>query len=157
MRSLEEITAWHEVMELSLGYAQAIDARDWTGFESLYADEVAIDFSSFNGLEPGERVLRRATWVRAAGAFVTGFTSTQHLIANQLISFEGSDTGSYSAYLQAQHWIDRDRWYLVGGRYQNRVRRIDGRWVLSAVTLQVSWDAGDRSLADAALQRREPS
>jgi len=157
MTTTDDHAAWHEVYDLSLGYAQAIDSHDWDRFGALYADEVAVDFSSFNGLEPGERTLRRATWVRAVGAFATGFTSTQHLIANQLISFESADRGGYSAYVQAQHWIDRDTWYLVGGRYQNRVERVGGRWVLTAVTLHQLWDSGDRSIADAALARREPS
>jgi hypothetical protein len=87
---------------------------------------------------------------------IEGFESTQHLIANQVISFDSADTGGYTAYIQAQHWMSRDRWYLIGGWYENRIRRVDGRWRISACTMHQTWDAGDRSLlAEAGRRARD--
>jgi hypothetical protein len=36
----------------------------------------------------------------------------------------------------------------LGGRYLNEVARLDGRWGISTLTLQVRWVRGDRSILD---------
>ena len=59
----------------------------------------------------------------AVRSTIDGFAATQHTITNQRISFDSRTTGRYTAYIQAQHWADRDRWYLIGGWYENEVRR----------------------------------
>jgi SnoaL-like domain len=137
---------WHEVFDLSLRYAEGIDRRDWDAFAACFTPTVQVDFSSFSHRPAPSEPLSRDAWVAAVRSTIDGFPSTQHLIGNQRIRFDGPDRGAYTAYIQAQHWADRDRWYLIGGWYENRVERHDGAWKLAAVTLHQTWDAGERGL-----------
>lgn len=147
-----EFADWLAVHELSLRYAEGIDRRDWELFAACFAPEVRIDFSSFTHRPPPTEPLTVAQWVAAVRSTIDGFPSTQHLIGNHRITLDPADGGGpaqrgrYTAYIQAQHWVDPQRWYLIGGYYDNDVVRIDGDWKLAAVRINQSWDAGDRNL-----------
>jgi 3-phenylpropionate/cinnamic acid dioxygenase small subunit len=144
MRTLEELADWHAVHDLSLRYAEAVDQRNWPALRAVFTERVAVDFSSVTHSPPTGEVAA-SEWVASVRATIDGFTATQHLIGNHRIVLDG-DRGRYGAYVQAQHWMATDRWYLVGGRYENVVRRDGGEWRISAITVHQQWDAGDRSL-----------
>ena len=152
MEGLDALTRWHDVFDLSVAYATAIDRRDWKAYRGVFADEVDIDFSTFTH-RPAQPVTPDQ-WVEGVRSLVEGFEATQHLLGNHVIVFDGDDAGRYTAYLQAQHWMSRTSWYTIGGHYENRVARgADGRWRLTAMTLHQTWDAGDRSLLRVAAER----
>lgn len=152
MRTLEELLDWHAVHDLSLRYAEAIDQRNWPALQSVFAEHVAVDFSSFTHRPGPDGPVPAPEWVAAVRGTIDGFTSTQHLIGNHRIVVDG-DRASYRAYVQAQHWMGTHRWYLVGGWYENTAQRVAGDWRLSGITLHQTWDAGDRSLLREAAQR----
>ena len=153
MDSLAELVAWHKVFDLSLRYAAGIDQRDWSLYRSCFTDEVRVDFSSFNHRPASAEPMAADDWIAVVRRTIEGFESTQHLIGNQTITFDGPDRARYQAYLQAQHWMDRDHWYLIGGWYFNEAHRVDGEWKLATVVLDQRWDAGDRSLLREASRR----
>lgn len=152
MTSVDELVDWHGVFDLSLRYAEAIDTRNWPAFRAVFTDSVRTDFTSFTHAANPPQPLRAEDWVAMVRGTIDGFVSTQHLIGNQRIAVTG-DTARYTAYVQAQHWMDTHRWYLVGGWYDNEAVRVDGDWKLASVTLHQSWDAGDRSLLREAARR----
>ncbi len=140
-----DLNHWHVVFDLSLRYAEGIDRRDWSAFRSIFLPEVRVDFSSFTKRPANPDPIPVDDWVAAVRSTIDGFPATQHLIGNHRITLDG-DRGSYTAYVQAQHWVDRDRWYLIGGWYSNEVARTDDGWKLASVTINQSWDSGDRGL-----------
>ena len=142
----DDLRDWHAVLDLSLRYAEGIDRRDWAAFARCFAPEVRVDFSSFSHRPSPDEPIPVDDWVRAVRGTIDGFAATHHLIANHRIAFDSATAGRYTAYVQAQHWVDRERWYLIGGTYENRVVRLDGEWKLASVTLHQTWDAGDRGL-----------
>lgn len=144
--TIDSFAHWQEVFDLSLRYAEGIDRRAWDAFAGCFAPEVTIDFSSFTHRPASPEPIPVDVWVAAVRSTIDGFNATQHLIGNQRIAFDSPTSGHYTAYVQAQHWVDTDRWYLIGGWYENRITRIDGQWRLSGVTLHQSWDAGQRAL-----------
>ncbi len=147
---MTDFADWHAVHDLSLRYAEGIDRRDWEAFRRCFAPTVQIDFSSFTHKPAPPEPLLAEQWVAAVRSTIDGFAATQHLIGNHRISIESrtaaAGSGRYTAYIQAQHWADRERWYLIGGWYDNRVTVVDGEWVLSALTLHQTWDTGQRGL-----------
>lgn len=143
---MTDFAAWQAVFDLSVRYAEAIDRRDWDALEQVFAPQVTVDFSSFAKAPAPAAPVDGSAWVAVVRRTIDGFVSTQHLIGNQRITVESADSAKYTAYVQAQHWMDRDRWYLVGGWYQNRARQIDGNWRIEAITFNQTWDAGDRGL-----------
>jgi SnoaL-like domain len=150
--SLEELADWRAVLELSTRYATGIDQRDWSLYRRCFTDQLRIDFSSFTHRPAPTDPVAADDWVGMVRGTIEGFESTQHLIGNQVVTLRG-DEGGYTAYIQAQHWMSRDRWYLIGGWYENQVRREADGWCISACTLHQTWDAGDRDLLREAARR----
>lgn len=145
MTSVDELVNWREVLELSIRYATGIDRRDWALYRACFTDQVTVDFSSFTHRPAADSPVSADEWVRLVRSTIDGFVTTQHSISNQEIELQG-DTGRYTAAIQAQHWMDRERWYLIGGWYENRVERVPQGWRIAACTLHQTWDAGDRGL-----------
>lgn len=150
---MSDFATWQAVYDLSVRYAEGIDRRDWDGYARCFAPQIRIDFSSFSHAPAPTKPLSVEQWVRAVRSTIDGFVSTQHLLGNQRITFESDTTARYTAYIQAQHWMSSDRWYLIGGWYDNEATLIDGEWRLSAVKLNQTWDAGDRGLLREVNQR----
>lgn len=145
MTTLDELVDWRAVLELSIRYATGIDRRDWTLYRSCFTDHVNVDFSSFTQRPAPDTPIAADDWVDMVRSTIDGFTSTQHLLGNQEIRLQG-DGGSYTAAIQAQHWMSSDRWYVIGGWYDNRVQRTSDGWRIASCTLHQTWDAGDRGL-----------
>jgi hypothetical protein len=145
MNTLDELVDWRAVLELSVRYGTGIDRRNWALYRSCFTDEVVVDFSSFTRRPPSGAPIPAAGWVNLVRSTIDGFVSTQHLIGNQEIELR-ADEGRYTAAIQAQHWMDSERWYVIGGWYENLVRRTPQGWRIAACTLHQTWDAGDRGL-----------
>ena len=132
------------VVETLYRYAAGVDRRDWALYRSLFADTVAIDFASFDpALTP--RQLRADDWVAGVVPLFTGLATSQHLMTNPLVTFN-DDGAAITMYVQAHHVFeptDVASWYTIGGYYDDTLTRVDGRWLLTAVRLTVTWRAGD--------------
>ena len=132
-------------------YATGVDRRDWALYRSLFADDVAIDFSSFDPrLAPG--VVSADDWVAGLIPLFSGLSATQHSMSNPLPVIDG-DTATISMYVQAHHVYDPEdpaSWYTVGGYYDDTLVRLDSRWLLSGVRLTVTWEAGDPTIMELA-------
>jgi hypothetical protein len=152
MTTIEELIDWRAVFDLSIRYGAGIDRRDWAMYRSCFADVVNIDFSSFSHQPAPATPMSADDFVGTVRSLIEGFESTQHLIANHAIDVDG-DEGRYTAYIQAQHWMSRERWYLIGGWYDNQCRRENGTWKITQCVLHQTWDAGDRSLLRQATGR----
>ncbi len=153
---MTDFSDWQAVFDLSLRYAEAIDRRNWADMLEVFAPTVRVDFSSFSHAPAPAEPVDGAAWVAVVKGTIEGFASTQHLIGNQRITVDSETSARYTAYVQAQHWMSRDRWYLVGGWYDNEATCIAGRWRLSKVAFNQTWDAGDRTLLREVARRVAP-
>jgi hypothetical protein len=127
-------------------YALGIDTRDWGLYRSIFCDEVAMDFSSFNG-EPG--ALQKADdWVAGVSVLFNGLDATQHSMSNPMVDIDG-DTARCRMYMQAEHFLQNEQGgvdFTIGGYYDDRLVRTDGGWKIAAVTLNVLWSRGNRHI-----------
>ncbi|HSZ36851.1 MAG TPA: nuclear transport factor 2 family protein [Acidimicrobiales bacterium] len=132
------------VAETVYRYATGVDRRDWVLYRSLFTDTVSVDFSSFDpNLTP--RVISADDWVAGIAPLFTGLAASQHSMTNPLVTMDG-DAATITMYVQAHHVYDPDdpaSWYTVGGYYEDTLQRVDGRWLLGAVRLIVTWREGD--------------
>ncbi len=132
-------------------YATGIDNQDWDLHRSIFADEVEMDFESWNQV-PKHRI--RADDLKAnVRIFFAGLDATQHSMSNPTVTIDG-DRAQCIVYMQAEHFLhdqQPSRRYVIGGYYTTQLERgADGQWRLTSVKLTVLWDAGDRSfMADA--------
>lgn len=141
------------VAETIYRYAIGIDTRDFTLYRSIFAAEVAIDFSSYNGREPA--TMSADDWVAGLIPLFSGLDATQHTMTNPIAEIDG-DGACCRMYMQAHHVYQPDdptSWFTIGGYYDDTlVRSADGPagWLITGVTLTVLWRRGDPGIMAAA-------
>jgi hypothetical protein len=134
------------VAETVYRYAYGVDTRDFALYRSIFAEQVAVDFTSFHGGEA--MVITADQWVAGVQRLFTRLAATQHSMTNPVASIDG-DTAVCRMYVQAHHVYRADdpaSWYTIGGYYDDSlVRSADGPvgWLLTGVTLTVLWRRGD--------------
>ncbi len=141
------------VCETVYRYALGIDTRDWTLYRSIFADELDIDFSSYNG-RPGSHMTADA-WVAGVQPLFVGLAATQHSMTNPIVTIDG-DRAECSMYMQAAHALehgDDDAWFTIGGYYNDRLKRSAGGWQITAVTLTILWRTGRPEIMVEASER----
>lgn len=152
MSALPAAPAPPELAAVLYRYAYGLDLRDWPAYRSVFADEVAVDFSSYRGRPT---TLDADEWVAEARATFEGLDATQHTMTNPLAWVEG-DTARLHMYVQAAHLLrddGDDRWFTIGGYYDDALARDGSEWRITAVTLNVLWTTGDESIMGAARRR----
>lgn len=149
MSTTEEITRVINAFGL---YA---DTHRWSKLEALMAPTVTVDYTSLLGgtAAPESASAFVARWQKLLPAF----TCVQHLITNHLIDAEG-DSATAETQVATLHTLKdpklggNDAW-TFGGRYDFRLRRIDGSWRIEAVRLTVTRQSGNLELMKIAEAR----
>ena len=98
-------------------YAYGIDTRDWELYRSIFADDVTMDFSSYNG-SGGPQQMAADAWVAGLVPLFTGLDATQHSMSNPLVDVDG-DQARCRMYMQAAHFLvdDPEPEFTIGGYY----------------------------------------
>ena len=139
-------------------YATGLDRRDWKLYRSIFTDKIEMDFGSV-GLRVGP--YDADDWVRDAARLFAGFAATQHTSTNHVHDVRG-DEATCTSNMRADHFVARepndgladgaDRW-TIGGYYTNELVRATDGWKLAKVTLNVTWQTGNREVSRIALRR----
>jgi len=133
-------------------YALGIDSRDWLLYRSIFADEISMDFSSYSG-QPASR-MAADDWVANCQVLFNGLDATQHTMSNPIVDIAG-DSARLRMYMQAEHVLANDRgddFFTIGGMYDDQLQRTPDGWIITAVTLQVFWQRGNRHIMELAVQ-----
>lgn len=134
-------------------YAYGIDTRDWSLYRSIFTDEIAMDFSSYNG-NPASR-MKADDWVAGCRVLFTGLDATQHSMSNPLVDVDGQ-RARCRMYMQAEHFLRNDQGsddFALGGYYDDRLVLTADGWKIEAVTLNVLWSRGNRHIMQLATAR----
>jgi len=128
------------VLEVVASYATALDTKNWSLLETLFAPDATVNFGSSVGSAQGPAAiasLLRSTLERLDGS--------QHLVANSVVRLAG-DIAEHTCYVQGQH-IRRGapggELYLVAGRYDDQFRRTADGWRFTSRTITRSWSDGN--------------
>lgn len=133
-------------------YAMGIDAKDFELYRSIFADQVEIDFSSYEGSSvPEPNSLTGDEWVNRVKPLFTGLAATQHSMTNPIVTLDGN-FASCRMYMQAHHVFEpekKDSWFTIGGYYDDTLARdaeSPSGWKLTGVKLTVLWRKGQESI-----------
>lgn len=134
-----------------------VDARRWAELAELFAPQVRSDYTSLFG---GEIQMRsREELVGGWAAFLPGFTRTTHLIGVPSVTITGQ-MAQAAAPVVAWHMLDdpslgENRTWVVGGRYEFSLLRLDGSWRIKGLTLAGAWVQGNADLPQIVTQRMQ--
>ena len=151
--TLDDLLARAEISDVVHRYATGIDSRNWPLYRSIFADEIELDFETWNGVPA--RLMSGDDWVAGVRAGLSGFDATQHLSSNHVHSIDG-DEATCVSYMVALHYLvdgGERRMQGLGGHYTNRMRRGPDGWKIHACKLTVTWEMGDRVLFEIAGKR----
>jgi hypothetical protein len=121
------------VRRIAPTYALGIDRRDEALVRSLFTDDAVVSGSL--GAAPADEYIPQLI----DGA--SRFASTQHNITNQYVAPAGDDliVHSYAVALHFEHEGPTHSDLAMGVEYHDRVRRVDGGWLISHRHTVVLW------------------
>lgn len=141
------------VIEVCTRLVWHTDQREWDRLRTVFADKVALDYTSLNGGEPATLTPEQIVegWRHGLG----GYDATQHLLTNHLVTIEG-DTAVCTAAFQATHRLANplgSPLWVLGGNYRFDLTRVAGAWKISGMVLTVVWADGNKDLTTLAAAR----
>lgn len=134
--------------EVVIKYCVSVDRRDWEMFANCFADTLHTD----------EGDITREDFVATVSGALDGFTATQHLSPNHLISFDehDPDRAVCDSYMYAQHLIEGSpsgEFYLLRAWYRNHMVRTRGGWRIEKIDSHQRWEEGNTTAVTEAIER----
>lgn len=137
----------HRISQLFI----ATDERDWESLESIFADEVALDYSSMSG-NPAAK-LSPSQITESWKTILPGFSATHHQIGNFQIEIKDKEAHVF-CYGTATHYLEDPAgnvWTVVGS-YDFQLRPDKkGNWRVSAMRFNFKYMDGNLSLPQKAM------
>ncbi len=123
------------------------DAGNFESLETLFNDEVRVDYTSLAG---GEPELKSANSLMSDWANVLpGFDATRHEVSNITVFAEEAWIVA-TADVVASHFLEAECW-LVKGSYRYLFAVSEGRWKIFATTLNLEQQSGNAAIVQQAI------
>ncbi|MEM8981463.1 MAG: nuclear transport factor 2 family protein [Pseudomonadota bacterium] len=118
------------------------DRHDFEALETLFADEIHVDYTSLVG---GEPVVQSPQGLMTEWAGVLpGFDRTRHAISNIRVELDG-ERAVATADVTADHYVADLAWQ-VEGQYRYELVRSAGQWRITATAFRLLAEAGTRDV-----------
>ncbi|MDX2139963.1 MAG: nuclear transport factor 2 family protein [Chloroflexota bacterium] len=142
------MNAHQSIVDVLNGVAIYADLRQWEQLQALYADEVAVDYTSLVGGAPGQVKADEliASWQTGLGRY----RATQHLLGNHRVRISG-DQAQALVYVQATHWLpqpDGDSTWTVHGYYDYTLTQMGDAWCITRHMFTATIVHGARTLLE---------
>lgn len=143
------------IEDVLYAYADAIDGRDWEAVREVFTDDAVLDYAGSGGpAGPRDEVV---DWIRA---MLSNLGHSQHAMLNPRIRVEGDRAHAVCQLvnpLLMQAGPEETDALLVGGRYVDRLRRVDGAWRIEHRVQAMDWQAVVRATAMAGAEVARPA
>mgnify|MGYP006123000129 FL=1 len=142
-----------EITRRRYEYAQGIDTRDFKLLRSIFTQNITMDFEDYSG-QPSSS-LKADDWVAGCRVLFSGLDSTQHVMSNPIVDIEG-ERAQCRMYMKAEHFFQNSGGssdFALGGYYIDQLEKVNGKWLINAVTLKILWNRGNRHIMSMASAR----
>lgn len=133
------------IVDTIVRYAQALDAKDWSGARACFTDEIETDYTDLRGTGP-QRV-RAETFVDLRRQALARL-QTHHLSTNHLVTLDGDRARCVSAMLI--HRLDParsgDNTFDTLAHYTHALARTPQGWRITGVKQVVAWNRGNPAI-----------
>lgn len=133
----------------------SVDNREWDNLKDIFNNEVWLDYSSMNGSEPS--LLSIDSIIESWSAFLPGFDSTHHQIANFVVDNDNDHAKVY-CYGSAIHYIKNVsgiNFWTVLGTYDFDLHKHLNSWIIDKMSFNFKFSLGNNDLPAIALDRRK--
>jgi len=137
----------HRISQLFI----ATDQRDWESLESIFANEVELDYSSMSG-NPASKLSPRQI-IESWKTILPGFSATHHQIGNFQVEIKDK-VAKVFCYGTATHYLEDPSgnvWTVVGSYDFELKPDKKGRWSVSAMRFNYKYMDGNLSLPQKAM------
>jgi len=135
----------HEIQQVYLTYAMAMDTKTWALMDSCFAFDAKIHISTVAAEIAGAKTLTKAGWLGIVEKTEETLDAAQHYIYPPLIKFENS-----RAYTRAYFWVQHVRnsiapnsFFYLGGWYDGELVKREGKWQLLEHHIVENWLSGN--------------
>jgi uncharacterized protein (TIGR02246 family) len=133
--TLQRLVDRLDIQDALTTYAAAIDNGDFDTVRSVFADDATALYDKDSGLlEGGDEIV---AWVKNATADLDW---QHHMISVYGVEIDG-DHATALVYLLSHQTVvgTPHQTRMMTSKYRNELRRVDGRWRISALDLHVGW------------------
>ncbi len=145
-QTIQELFDREAIKEVRAHFAQALDFKDWTLFESLLLEELDTDYADF-GI-PAQKMRREDLLKIFQRGLSREGIRTQHIISNFRITITG-DTAQCISHFLGQHYIQGfeggDEFFLKA-QYTDQLVRTEDGWKISALTFTIFYTYGNPAI-----------
>jgi len=139
MKTIEDLLAQSEILDVQMRYCRAADRVDFDLFRTCFHPDAQLVFSFFSGGVD--------EFIAMAAGSLSGFVATTHATTNHLVTVDG-DRATPEFCALATHRIAAnergpERDYITAIRYLDRMERRDGEWRISRRQCILDWARTD--------------
>lgn len=146
---------YQNIIELINRLFISVDNHQWDQLKSIFNDKVLLDYSSMNGAEPS--LISAESIIDSWSAFLPGFDSTHHQIANFVVENNANKANVY-CYGSAIHHIANVsgiNFWTVIGTYNFELSKFESTWKIDKMKFNFKFSLGNNDLAGIALERQK--
>jgi hypothetical protein len=130
-----------DIIDLAIAYTWALDTKRLDGLRDVFAPDAT---ALLRGVECDgvESIITRI------GGAILRLDATQHLVGNHQVVVDG-DTATHRCQLHSQHFksgTEGGDWFVVGGHYDDDLRRTASGWRISHRVMTETWRSGNREV-----------
>jgi uncharacterized protein (TIGR02246 family) len=123
--ALQQLLDERAIEHLLFRYFDRVDARDADGASLCFSPDVEFEIMI------GKRKQGRERFARSLARVLERYERTSHHVSNFAAQVDG-DEAEFQAYVYAYHrMLDTGEPWHLWGRLRDRLRRIDGQWLIT--------------------------
>lgn len=141
---MQDLIEKDRIINVLNAYAQACDRRQWQDFDTIFAEDIEVNYGGEFKLKGRDKV------VGMIQSMLGGCGPTQHLLGNFFVEVSGSQA-TCRCYVRAAHAGDSNKgkqelFYEVWAEYKDQLRLTEQGWEITQREMSVYHEVGTRDV-----------
>ena len=133
----------NEIVSLTVKYCWALDERDWNSLSEVFSSDAYAKYgvTEHKGIDSIIEKCQKA---------LLPLDFSHHMVTNHVVELEG-DEATCKCYFQAQHvrnYTPGGVNFIIAGKYEDELTRINGEWKISSRVLTKIWTEGNEKVVN---------
>ena len=133
----------NEIVSLTVKYCWALDERDWDSLSEVFSSDAYAKYgvTEHKGIDSIIEKCQKA---------LLPLDFSHHMVTNHVVELEG-DEATCKCYFQAQHVRNSTPGgvnFIIAGKYEDELTRINGEWKISSRVLTKNWTEGNEKVVN---------